>query len=33
MFKKLYQSFWQVIDPMMYTAGTCGAFGVWISIF
>ena len=33
MFKKLYQTSWHIIDPTLYTVGTCSAFGIWLAVF
>jgi len=33
MFKKLYHDFWQIIDPALYSLGTCSAFGMWLAVF
>lgn len=33
MFAKLYQDSWQIIDPSLFTIGTCSAFALWLAIF
>lgn len=33
MLKKFYNSWWEIIDPTLYTVGACGSFGFWLAVF
>ncbi len=33
MFKSLYEKFWTIIDPTLYTVGACSTFGLWLAVF
>ncbi|GEM_PF-6150821 len=33
MLNSVYEKFWTIIDPALYTVGTCSVFGFWLAVF